>query len=59
MAKTYQQLQQELDDVLSRLQADNLDIDKAMELHKKGKALVLELESYLKKAEVTLKSIKL
>lgn len=58
MPKTYEQLQSELDDILLKLQADNVDIDSAFELHKNGQAVVKKLEAYLKKAEVTLKTLK-
>jgi len=49
--KTYSQLQEELDQVLLQLQSDELDIDKAIVLHKEGQKLVAELEAYLANAK--------
>lgn len=56
--KTYQQLQTELDDVLAELQSVDLDIDKALKLHKQGQKLLVELENYLKTAENQIKELK-
>lgn len=55
----YQQLQSELDQILDRLQSGETDIDEALELHKHGQEIIKSMESYLKKAEATLKTIKL
>lgn len=49
--KLYHQLKAELDEVLARLQQDDIDIDEAMKLHEQGTKLVAELETYLKTAE--------
>ena len=49
--KTYQQLQAELDAILEQFQSVELDIDKALTLHKEGEKLVAELEEYLKNAK--------
>ena len=49
--KSYVQMQTELDDVLAQLQAEGLDIDKALDLYKKGRKLVEQLENYLKTAK--------
>lgn len=56
--KTYKQLQAELDAVLGELQSADLDIDKALELHKRGVKLVAELEKYLKTAENRITELK-
>ncbi|MCA9325354.1 exodeoxyribonuclease VII small subunit [Candidatus Saccharibacteria bacterium] len=50
-SKTYQELSQELDDVLARLQADDVDVDAALQLHEQGQQLVKELEAMLTDAE--------
>lgn len=50
-AKTYQELSRELDDVLTRLQADDVDVDQALQLHEQGQQLVKQLEAMLADAE--------
>lgn len=49
--KSYRELKEQLDEVLARLQQDDIDIDEAMKLHEQGTKLVAELETYLKTAE--------
>ncbi len=55
---TFRELSQELDSILSQLQAEDIDVDEALSLHEKGKALIAELEKRLKSAEHTVKKIK-
>lgn len=54
----YKALSAELDDVLSRLQSDELDVDKAVKLYERGMAITKELETYLKTAENKVQKIK-
>lgn len=54
----YQQLRQELDEVLAELQRDDLDVDKALEHYKRGLELSRHLEKYLSDAENEIKDIK-
>lgn len=56
--KTYVQMQADLDNVLEQLQSENLDIDKALGLYKKGQKLVEQLEKYLKTAKNEIETIK-
>lgn len=56
--KSYKQLQEELDDLLEQLQSEELDIDKALILHKEGEKLVAELETYLAEAKNEIKHLK-
>ena len=49
--KSYKQLQAELDEVLSKLQSAELDIDEALGLYKQGQSLLKTLEDYLKNAK--------
>ncbi|HSX23915.1 MAG TPA: exodeoxyribonuclease VII small subunit [Candidatus Saccharimonadales bacterium] len=56
--KSYRDLQTQLDAVLTQLQSAELDIDKALELYKKGQALVKELETYLKTAKNEIERLK-
>lgn len=56
--KSYRELQSELDSVLAELQSAELDIDKALDLYKRGQKLIVQLEDYLKKAKNEIESIK-
>lgn len=53
MTKTtnYKQLSTELDEIMSKLQADDIDIDEATKLYSQGTDIVKQLEAYLKTAE--------
>ena len=54
----YQALNQELDTLLLRLQAEDIDVDEAVALYERGIAITKELETYLKQAENTIAKIK-
>jgi exodeoxyribonuclease VII small subunit len=56
--KSYRELQSELDDVLEQLQSAELDIDKALELYKKGQACISQLEKYLQTAKNEIETLK-
>ena len=56
--KSYRELQAELDDVLEQLQSAELDIDKALELYKKGQASISQLEKYLQTAKNEIEHLK-
>lgn len=56
--KTYKDLQTDLDDVLGELQSAELDIDKALDLYKKGQKLIEQLEDYLKNAKNDIEHLK-
>ena len=58
MAKTYKQLQTELDEVLEELQSAELDIDKALDLYKRGQKLIAQLEDYLQNAKNEIERLK-
>jgi exodeoxyribonuclease VII small subunit len=47
--RTYQEMKRELDDIIARLESDDIDIDEAGELYKKGQKLAREIEKYLEK----------
>lgn len=53
MAKTatYKELSDELEKVMSDLEAGDLDIDEAVKCYERGLAIVKELEAHLKDAE--------
>lgn len=48
---SYEDLNNQLDEVMSALQQEDLDVDKALEYYQKGLELVQDLEKYLKTAE--------
>jgi exodeoxyribonuclease VII small subunit len=57
--KSYQLLSSELEDVLTELQAEDIDIDAAVTAYEKGMTIIAELEKQLKTAENKVKRIKL
>lgn len=54
----YKALSAELDEVLSKLQSDELDVDEAAALYERGVTITKELETYLKEAENKVAKIK-
>lgn len=54
----YEELRQELDAILDDLQTGALDIDQAVEKYGRGLELVKQLETYLDKAENTVRELK-
>ena len=50
-APNYQQLQEELQDIMTRLEEGRLDIDEAVGCYERGLAIVTQLEERLTKAE--------
>jgi len=55
---SYQNLNNELNEILDLLQTTDLDVDEALKAYERGMAIAQELESYLKTAETTIKKIK-
>lgn len=49
----YHTLNDELEQILSELQADDIDVDTATKKYERGLQLIHELEAYLKTAENT------
>ena len=54
----YQVLKAELESVMAKLQAEDLDVDEALHLYERGLELIQQLESYLKTAENTVHELK-
>ena len=54
---SYTVLKDELDGVLSRLQSEDLDIDEAVQLYKRGNELIAEVGTYLKSAQNIVKKL--
>jgi exodeoxyribonuclease VII small subunit len=55
---SYQQLKDELDNIMVSLQQEDLDVDKALEYYQRGLELTQQLEAYLKDAENKIIEIK-
>lgn len=47
----YKELKDELDDIMLKIQDEELDIDVALQLYKRGLELIKQLEDYIKSAE--------
>lgn len=56
---SYQELSAELDEVMARLQTEDIDIEEAVKAYGRGMTIVAELEQQLKNAENKVKKIKL
>ncbi len=54
----YKKVSQRLDEVLAALQSPDISIDEAITLHKEGNELIAQLDTYLKKAEITISKLK-
>jgi exodeoxyribonuclease VII small subunit len=57
LTKSYRELMTELDEVIELLHAENVDVDEALKLYEKGKALTKQLTAYLEQAENTLTTL--
>jgi exodeoxyribonuclease VII small subunit len=55
---TYRELSDQLETILARLQADDIDVDEALALHEQGSKLIAQLEARLTDAEHTVKQLK-
>ena len=56
-AEPYRELQAKLDSILSELQAEELDVDSALDKYQAGLKLVQQLEARLKTAENTVRKL--
>lgn len=52
---SYRELRDKLDQVLEKMQSNELDVDEILKAHKEGMELIAKLEKYLAEAEVKLK----
>lgn len=55
---SYQQLSQRLDEIMTKIEDPNIDVDHAIELYQEGMELVEQIDQYLKKAETKIDKIK-
>lgn len=53
---SYQDLKQELEQVLNELHHEETDLDKATQLHAKAQDLVKQLEAYIEEVEKSLQA---
>ena len=56
--QTYQAMKAELDSIMEQLQNEELDVDNALVLYRRGLELVQQLEKYLKTSENTIRELK-
>ncbi len=56
--RSFVELRNELDSVMNHLQEENLDIDEAIKLYKRGQELVAELSKYIKEAKNEISKLK-
>lgn len=54
---SYNELKDELDLVISKLQDEGIDIDEALELYQRGNRLIEELDARLARAKNSIKKI--
>lgn len=54
----YRVLSVELDEILTKLQSNDLDVDEAIKLYERGMEVAKEIEKYLKEAENKITKIK-
>ena len=57
--KDYQALSLELDEVLTKLQQPNVQVDEAVKLYEQGLQLIDQLEKHLQQAENKMQQLKL
>jgi exodeoxyribonuclease VII small subunit len=57
--QSYQALKARLNDIVARLQADNLDLDEALGLYQQGQETIAELEKYLDKINHSFEKLRL
>ncbi|MDQ3159209.1 MAG: exodeoxyribonuclease VII small subunit [bacterium] len=55
--KSYNELQIELEKIVESLQSEDVDLDDAIELHKKGSELIAQMQKILNEAEIKIKKL--
>lgn len=55
--KTYQQMNEELAELMTWFEGEQVDLDQAVAKYEKVTALIVEMENYLKSAENKIKKI--
>lgn len=53
----YKKLSTELDEILTKLSSNDLDVDEALKLYERGTTIAKQLEKHLKTAENKIKKI--
>jgi exodeoxyribonuclease VII small subunit len=57
MNKNYQQLSNELDEIMQELQEQDIDFDEAIKLHNQAKKIIDIMNNYINNAEIKIKKI--
>jgi exodeoxyribonuclease VII small subunit len=52
--KSYQEMKDDLDSIIAKLESDEIDIDEAAKLYSQGQKLAGEIEKYLAKIKASL-----
>ena len=55
--KSYKQMKNELENIMAKLQDDDIDIDEAIKLHKQGSKVLSQMQNYLKEVKLKIKDI--
>ena len=55
---SYQELREQLDEIMQQLQAEDLDVDTAIALYEQGQKLLVALDKRLQAAENHIKTLK-
>lgn len=55
--KSYSQLQAELDELLSELRRDDLDVDAAIQTYQAATKVIQKMQAQLKKAETKIRNV--
>lgn len=55
---SYTELNQQLEEVLAKMQAEDIDVDEALKLHAQGQKLIKQLSDKLDLAENEIKKLK-
>jgi len=55
---SYEDKYRELEQIIERLQSNDLDLDDAVKSYERGSKLIAELEDYLKQAQVKVTQVK-
>lgn len=58
-AEVYQDLEQELEEIVRKLQSSEVSVDDALVLHAKGLEVIAKMEKHLKTAKNTINKIQL
>lgn len=55
--KTFSKLKSELDEYITKLEDESLDLDEAIKLYEKSQKIIVEMNKYLKSREAKIKKL--